>query len=253
MDTKLAAKQVSLNTKKKTKLWRRNGKCRSHWVSLLHFFISFNIKILKHSTKLSVEHIYASSNLFHMLNTIYFKIFAWTLSLFSISFFLNYTLFFPVSGLSSPYSSTEDYNLFFFFFLSFHCLLLGTLFSCLADQVPLSSLKLKRKVNSILLNVVFWKFKGTWKRIRIWRSPIRSIIVGLIGMMLARPPGKSCLGPSQGKLSSVCIHPGRAAQGLTSLCHRCWEFGFSMKRRPAQAETLLLSTGDTTSAVLSCQ
>lgn len=147
MDTKLAAKQV--NSKKK-KLWRRNSKWKSHCFFPLHFFVSFYIKILKHLTKLSVEHIYAFGNLFHMLNTIYFKIFACTVSLFSISSFLNYTLFFIVwiRFILFPFRTLNPLFL-FFFFLSFHCLLLCNVFFCLADQVPLSSLKLKGKVSSI--------------------------------------------------------------------------------------------------------
>jgi len=39
-------------------------------------------------------------------------------------------------------------------------------------------------------------------------------MLGLIGMVLSELPGKkSWLVPSQGKLSSFCIHSGRAAQG----------------------------------------
>lgn len=84
------AYEISSKTGKDQKmknLRRRNTKWSSCYFFVLHLFFSFYMTILKHLTNLSVEHIYAFGNLFHMLNTISFKIFVWTLSLFSISSF----------------------------------------------------------------------------------------------------------------------------------------------------------------------
>lgn len=76
--------------------------------------------------------------------------------------FLNYTLFLLVwiKFILFTFRRLKPVG----FFVLFHCLVLCKVFFCLADQVPLSSPKLKRKVNSISLNLAFWKFKGMWKK-----------------------------------------------------------------------------------------
>lgn len=86
--------RVNTTHTQKKQLWKVEIMCIFPSPFLHIFFIFFKIKIFKHLTKLSAENIYAVGNLLHMLNCIYFKIYSWTLSLFSVSSFLSYTLIF---------------------------------------------------------------------------------------------------------------------------------------------------------------